>query len=59
MCIALALGLERSLLQVGFLFTGDVLEEFLDQVDVGEDHAAAAVALETDVVEGVTGRRVC
>jgi hypothetical protein len=32
----------------------NVLEQFLDQVDVGEDHAAAAVALQTDSVEGVT-----
>jgi len=36
-----------------FSFAGVVLEQFLDEVDVGEDHAAAAVALETDGVEGV------
>jgi hypothetical protein len=40
----------------GFLFAGNVLEELLDQVDVGEDHAAAAVACETELVEGVTVR---
>jgi hypothetical protein len=45
----------RLLLRV-LLFAGNVLEELLDQVDVGQDHAAAAVALETDGVEGVTGR---
>jgi hypothetical protein len=36
---------------------GDVLEELLDQVDVGEDHTTAAVALQTDGVEGVAGER--
>jgi hypothetical protein len=41
---------------LGFLAAGDVLEEFLDEVDVGENHTAAAVALEADGVEGVTGR---
>ena len=40
----------------GFLFAGNVLEELLDQVDVGEDHAAAAVACETELVEGITVR---
>jgi hypothetical protein len=59
MCIALVLSLSHSFLHAGFLFGGDVLEEFLDQVDVSEDHAAAAVALETDGVECVTGRRQC
>jgi hypothetical protein len=39
-----------------FSFAGVVLEEFFDQVDVREDHAAAAVALETDGVESIAGR---
>jgi len=34
-----------------FSFAGVVLEQLLDQIDVGKDHAAAAVALETDAVE--------
>tara|TARA_R110002003_G_scaffold44_13_gene3345 strand:- start:3741 stop:3929 length:189 start_codon:yes stop_codon:yes gene_type:complete len=51
---ALSLAL-RLLLRV-LLFAGNVLEELLDQIDVGQDHAAAAVALETDGVEGVAGR---
>jgi hypothetical protein len=41
-----------------FFFAGNVLEEFLDEIDVGENHAAAAVALEADGVECVTGRDV-
>jgi len=42
----------------GFCFVGagNVLEELLDQVDVGEDHAAAAVAGKTELVEGITMR---
>lgn len=32
----------------------NVLEKFLDQVDVGHDHAAAAVALQTELVHRVT-----
>lgn len=31
-----------------------VLEKFLDQVDVGHDHAAAAVALQAKLVHGIT-----
>ena len=38
----------------GLVGAGDVLEQLLDQVDVGEDHAAAAVAREAELVEGVT-----
>lgn len=38
----------------GFVGERNVLEEFLDQVDVCEDHAAAAVAREAELVEGVT-----
>jgi hypothetical protein len=41
-----------------FFFAGNVLEEFLDEIDVGENHAAAAVALEADGVEGVTARDI-
>jgi hypothetical protein len=42
-----------------FSFAGVVLEQFLDEVDVGEDHAATAVALETDGIKGVAeGERV-
>lgn len=36
---------------IGVLGAGYVLEQLLNQIDVGEDHAAAAVALETDTVE--------
>lgn len=36
---------------------GDVLEQFLDQVDVREDHASAAVSAKTKLVDGVTKRR--
>jgi hypothetical protein len=54
--IALALRVFESFLECDFLFAGNVLEEFLDKVDMREDHATAAVALETDGVEGVTGR---
>lgn len=43
----------HALLLFAFLCGGNVLEEFLDQVDVGEDHAAAAVTLETYFVEGL------
>ena len=32
---------------------GNVLEELFDEIDVGKNHAAAAVALETDLVEGL------
>ena len=42
-----------------FIGAGNVLEELLDQVDVGEDHAAAAVAGETELVEGIPVRRLC
>jgi hypothetical protein len=54
--IALALRFFEGLLECDFLVVGNVLEEFLDEVDVREDHAAAAVTLKTDGVEGVTGR---
>jgi len=37
-----------------FSFAGVVLEELFDQIDVGENHAAAAVALKTDLVEGLS-----
>jgi hypothetical protein len=30
-----------------------VLQKFLDEIDVREDHAAAAVAGEADLIEGV------
>jgi hypothetical protein len=33
-----------------------VLEELLDQVDVGHDHAAAAVALQAKLIHGVTAK---
>lgn len=32
---------------------GDVLEQFLDQVDMGQDHATAAVALQAYGVKGI------
>lgn len=34
---------------------GHILEQFLDEVDVREDHAAAAVAAEAELVDGVAG----
>jgi hypothetical protein len=34
--------------------SGHVLEELLDQIDVGEDHTATAIALKTNFVEGLT-----
>jgi hypothetical protein len=54
--IALALCFEEGFLELDFLVTGNVLEELLDEVDVGEDHAATAVALETYGIECVTKR---
>jgi hypothetical protein len=51
---ALAVGFAHRLCEAGFLRGCDVLEEFLDEIDVGEDHTAATVALQTDGVEGVT-----
>jgi hypothetical protein len=33
---------------------GNVLEQLLDKIDVSENHTTAAVALETDGVEGIT-----
>lgn len=37
---------------------GVVLEEFLDEVDVSEDHTAAAVAAEVQGVDGIARRSV-
>jgi hypothetical protein len=54
--IAPALFRFEGVLELDFLVAGNVLEEFLDEVDVGENHAAAAVALEADGVEGITGK---
>ena len=59
MSLALALLLAHRPLLGSFLGAGYVLEEFLDQVHVGEDHAAAAIALETNGVEGITERVKC
>jgi hypothetical protein len=39
--------------RLALLVAGNVLEQLLDQVDMGEDHATAAVALELEVVDGV------
>jgi hypothetical protein len=36
-----------------------VVEEPLDEVDVGHEHAAAAVALQAQRVEGVAFKRWC
>lgn len=36
-----------------------VLEELFDQIDVGKDHAAAAVALKTNLVEGLARWGIC
>lgn len=35
---------------------GNVLEELLDEVDMGEDHATAAIAGQADGVESITRR---
>lgn len=35
-----------------------ILEQFLDQVDVGHDHTAAAVALEAKLVHGITAGQI-
>lgn len=43
--------LAQSLLLLGFFGAGNVLEEFLDQVDVGENHTSAAIAGEADAVK--------
>ena len=45
----------QFLLVFGSVGGGHVLEEFLDEVDVSEDHAATAVALEAYGVEGFAG----
>ena len=37
-----------------FSFASIVFEELFDEIDVGKNHAAAAVALETDLVEGLS-----
>lgn len=39
-----------------FMCEALTVEEFLDEVDVGEDHAAAAVALEPESVERLAAR---
>jgi hypothetical protein len=31
-----------------------VLEELLDKINVGHDHAAAAVALQTELIHGIS-----
>jgi hypothetical protein len=35
---------------------GHILEEFLDEIDVGEDHAAAAVPAEIELIDRLAGR---
>lgn len=52
----MALILAHDALVLGLFRAGYVLEELLDEVDVCKDHAAAAVALEADGVEGVARR---
>lgn len=47
------LGLVQSLLLLVSAI-GSVLEKLLDKVDVGHDHAAAAVALEAKLVHSIT-----
>ena len=51
-------GLAPPLRCLGVLFAGNVLEELRDQIDVGEDQAAAAVACETERIEGVPVRGI-
>jgi hypothetical protein len=50
----LAFLLDGSIADVLVALAGDVLEELLDEIDVSEDHATAAVTLETDRVESIT-----
>jgi hypothetical protein len=54
----LSIALAQRILLGEALFAGYVLEEFLDQVDVGEDHTAAAIARETDGIEGVAEKKL-
>jgi len=35
-----------------------VMEQFFDEVDVGENHPSTAVPLELELVESLTGKRV-
>lgn len=49
----------RILCSVCFAGTRNVLEQLLDQIDVGKDHAAAAVAGKTELIESITVRRLC
>jgi hypothetical protein len=46
----------KSLLPSNIALDGVVPEEFLDKVDVGHDHSAAAVAVQAEQVHGVTRR---
>jgi hypothetical protein len=52
-----SIALAQRILLRGALFTEYVLEEFLNQVDVGEDHTTTAIARETDGVEGVAEKK--
>lgn len=36
----------------------NVLEKLLDEVDVGHDHATAAVALEAELIQSITNHRL-
>lgn len=55
--IVLRDGLAESNGVVNFVLAGNVLEELLDEVDMGENHAAAAIAVEADGIESVPRRR--
>lgn len=35
-----------------------VMEQFFDEVDVGENHPSTAVPLELELIESLTGKRV-
>jgi hypothetical protein len=55
-CIALHL---VSLTKGRALAAGDVLEQLFDQINMGKDHAAAAVALQVEGVDGVATVKCC
>ena len=51
-------GLETRMVDPGGETLTVVMEQFFDEVDVGENHSPAAVSLELELVEGLTGMRV-
>lgn len=53
MLLALLLFFAKLAAPLLLVFGVHVLEQFFNQIDVGEDHAAAAVAAELESVDGV------